>query len=87
MHYLASVYSFTIPLHVLGLLVAHHKEVTMHTMQKLVCVVRFSWLSAGVDGMDSQLKHTTCIDCYIYIVTSWWWATSKPETYSGIVTE
>jgi hypothetical protein len=31
MHYLSSVYSVTIPLHVLGLLVAHHQEVTMYT--------------------------------------------------------
>jgi hypothetical protein len=30
MHYLSSVYSVTIPLHVLGLLVAHHQEVTMY---------------------------------------------------------
>jgi hypothetical protein len=29
MHYLSSVYSTTIPPHVLGLLVAHHQEVTM----------------------------------------------------------
>jgi hypothetical protein len=30
MHYLSSVYSVTIPLHVLGLLVAHHQEVAMY---------------------------------------------------------
>jgi hypothetical protein len=30
MHYLSSVYSVTMPLHVLGLLVAHHQEVTMY---------------------------------------------------------
>jgi hypothetical protein len=30
MHYLFSVYSVTIPPHVLGLLVAHHQEVTMY---------------------------------------------------------
>jgi hypothetical protein len=30
MHCLPSVYSVTIPLHVSGLLVAHHKEVTMY---------------------------------------------------------
>jgi hypothetical protein len=29
MHYLSSVYSVTIPLHVSDLLVAHHQEVTM----------------------------------------------------------
>jgi hypothetical protein len=30
MHYLSSVYSVTIPLHVSGLLTAHHQEVTMY---------------------------------------------------------
>src|SRR5215468_331905 len=30
MHCLSSVYSVTIPLHVSGLLVAHHQEVTMY---------------------------------------------------------
>jgi hypothetical protein len=30
MHYLSSVYSVTISLHVSGLLVAHHQEVTMY---------------------------------------------------------
>jgi hypothetical protein len=30
MHYLPSVYSVTIPLHVSGLPVAHHQEVTMY---------------------------------------------------------
>jgi hypothetical protein len=29
-HYLSSVYSVTIPLHVSGFLVAHHQEVTMY---------------------------------------------------------
>jgi hypothetical protein len=30
MHYLSSVYSVTVPLHVSGLLVAHHQELTMY---------------------------------------------------------
>jgi hypothetical protein len=34
MHYLSSVYSVTIPLHVSGLLVAHHHEVTMYVFNK-----------------------------------------------------
>jgi hypothetical protein len=33
-HYLLSVYSVTIPLHVSGLLVAHHQEVTMYICNK-----------------------------------------------------
>jgi hypothetical protein len=54
MHYLSSVYSVTILLHVSGLLVAHHQEVTMH-MQPLVRVVRFSSLSAGLVGMERTI--------------------------------
>jgi hypothetical protein len=38
MHYLSSVNSVTIPLHVLGLLVAHHQEVAMYICNKLVRV-------------------------------------------------
>jgi hypothetical protein len=34
MHYLSSVYSVTIPLHVSGLLVAHHQVVTMYISNK-----------------------------------------------------
>jgi hypothetical protein len=30
MHYLSSVYSVTIPVHVKGLIVAHHQEVAMY---------------------------------------------------------
>jgi hypothetical protein len=34
MHYLSSVYSVTIPLHVSDLLVAHHQEVTFYICNK-----------------------------------------------------
>jgi hypothetical protein len=34
MHCVASVYSITIPLHVSGLLVTHHQEVTMYICNK-----------------------------------------------------
>jgi hypothetical protein len=34
MHYLSSVYSVTIYLHVSGLLVAYHQEVTMYVRNK-----------------------------------------------------
>jgi hypothetical protein len=34
MHYLSSIYTVTIPLHVSGLLVAHHQEVTMYTCNR-----------------------------------------------------
>jgi hypothetical protein len=36
MHYFCSVYSITIPLHVSGLLVAHHQEVTICCMYTLL---------------------------------------------------
>jgi hypothetical protein len=34
MYYLSSIYSVTIPLHVSGLLVVHHQEVTMYICNK-----------------------------------------------------
>jgi hypothetical protein len=58
MLYLSSVYSVTIPLHALGLLVAHHQEVTMYIcnnwyvmyvlvdcQQAWVCSNQASWQS------------------------------------------
>jgi hypothetical protein len=47
-------------------------------MRRLVRVVRFSSLSAGVQYNTYHLLH-------IYIVTSWWWANSKPDTYRSTV--
>jgi hypothetical protein len=49
-HSLASVYSVTIPLHVSGLLVAHHQEVTVYicdTWYVLYILVdcQLAWLS------------------------------------------
>jgi hypothetical protein len=77
MHYLSSVYSVTIYLHVYGLLVAHHQEVIM-----CICV---SWYvlyvlvdcrrvglelnmcsSIPTRPADIQLKRTTGINCCIY---------------------
>jgi hypothetical protein len=44
MHYLSSVYSVTIPLHVLGLLVARHQEVTMYSaFGKSLCTEKRYW--------------------------------------------
>jgi hypothetical protein len=45
MCYLSPLCSVTIPLHVSGLLVAYHQDVTLH-MRQLVRVVRLSSLSA-----------------------------------------
>jgi hypothetical protein len=36
MHYLSSVYSVTMPVHVLGMLFANHQEVTMYTVYATV---------------------------------------------------
>jgi hypothetical protein len=90
MHYLSSVYSVTIPLHVSGLLVAHHQEVTMY--------MRNSWyvLYVLVDSMEvhciqAQLQSTETYNTYqllhIHIVTTNGWATGTPETCRGRVTE
>jgi hypothetical protein len=47
MHYLFSVYSVTIPLHVSGLLVAHHQAVTMYVcMQQMIRVVHQNGFTA-----------------------------------------
>jgi hypothetical protein len=55
MHYLSSVYSVTIPLHVSGLLVAHHQEVAMYIWTICMC-----WPT------NSQLWCTTRTNCHIY---------------------
>jgi hypothetical protein len=76
-HHSSAVYSVTVPLHVLGLLVAHHQEVTVY-----ICG---NWC---VSPANSQLRRTTRTNLsHIYIITSWWWVTSKPEKCRGIVTE
>jgi hypothetical protein len=79
MHYLSSVYSVTIPLKVSGLLVAHHQEVTMP--------IRDNWFHSIQVHRQSTKMHNTYKLSHIYIVTSWWWATSNPESCRGKVTE
>jgi hypothetical protein len=63
----------------------------------ILCSLKFdrkqnkTWngLSCFVDQVCRQSTKTynTYQLSHIYIVTSWWWATSKPETCRGIVTE
>jgi hypothetical protein len=80
MQYLSSVYSVTIPIHVSGLLVAHHQEVTMYICNKLNYQFhpnQASWQSTNAYKTYHLLR--------IYIFTSWWCATSKPETCRYIV--
>jgi hypothetical protein len=59
MHYLSPVYSVTIPLHVSGLLVAHHQEVTMNMCNKWYV------LYVLVDFQLARPKHTTRTICCI----------------------
>jgi hypothetical protein len=82
MHYLSSVYSVTIPLHVSDLLVTHHQEVRIHISENwyvLYVLVDCWW----ADSIQAHRRLTKMYNTYqwlhIYIVTSWWWATSKPE--------
>jgi hypothetical protein len=63
MHYASPIYSVTIPLHVSGLLVAHHQKVTMYICNKwYVLYVLVNCKLAA----DSQLKRTTYPICRIY---------------------
>jgi hypothetical protein len=68
MHYLSSVYSVTTPLHVLGLLAAHHQEVTMCICNKLYVwyvLLDCRWV-VPTRPADCQLRCTTCTDCCMY---------------------
>jgi hypothetical protein len=62
MHYLPSVYSITKPLHVSGLLVAQHQEVTMYICDNwyvlyiLVDCCIYTLLPSD-DGLLASLKH------------------------------
>jgi hypothetical protein len=65
MHYLPSVYSFTIALHVSGLLVAHHQDVAMYISNNgyvfyVLVDCRWAWTP------DSELKLTTRANCHTY---------------------
>jgi hypothetical protein len=68
LHYLSSVYSVTIPLHISDLLFAHHQEVTMYIcnnwyMLYVLVGCQLAWLelnSTPNRAADSQLKRTTC---------------------------
>jgi hypothetical protein len=63
MYYLSSVYSVTIPLHVSGLLVVHHQEVTMHICDNwYVLYVLVDCRRADFSG----LRRTTHTNCHIY---------------------
>jgi hypothetical protein len=65
MHYLSSVYSVTITLHVLGLLVAHHQEVTVYVCDNWYMLYTLVGCQRAWPA-DSQLIHTTHTSCHIY---------------------
>jgi hypothetical protein len=63
MHNLSSVYSVTIPLHVSGLLVAHHQEVKMHICNKWYMLYflhlvdrQLAWLRWDCEKINSTLS-------------------------------
>jgi hypothetical protein len=74
MHYLSSVYSVTIPLHVSGLLVAHHQEAAIYICDSwyvLYVLVDcrqawIEWSSVPSRPADSRLRRTTRTNCRIY---------------------
>jgi hypothetical protein len=66
MHYLSSVYSVTIRLHVSGLLVAHHKEVTMYICDNWYVLYALVDCSIPSRPADSQLNGTTRTNRHIY---------------------
>jgi hypothetical protein len=61
MHYLSSVYSITVPLHVSGLLVAHHQEVTVYTCD--------NWYVTQARRQSTKTYNTYQLS-HVYIVTS-----------------
>jgi hypothetical protein len=70
MHYLFAVYSITIPLHVLGLLVAHHQEVTMYICNKwhMLCVLvdcQLAWLEWDLKKEDI---YATSMKNFVFLV-------------------
>jgi hypothetical protein len=70
MHYLSSVYSVTIPLHVSGLLVAHHQEVAMY-----ICD---NWF-------HSNQSHTACDETNLMHYLSSVYSVTIPLHVSGLL--
>jgi hypothetical protein len=90
MHCLSSVYSVTAPLHVSGLLVVHHQEVTMYICGNwyvLYGLVNCRLAYPNQASRQLTKPYNTYQLPHIYIVTSWWFTTIKPETCRGVVTE
>jgi hypothetical protein len=65
MHYLPSVYSVTILLHVSGLLVAHHQEITMCICDnRYVLYALVDLRRAGLEWFDSSQAHRQSTKAY-----------------------
>jgi hypothetical protein len=63
-HYLSSVYSVTIPLHVLGLLIAHHQEVTMYICNKWYVLYVLLHCQLTVNYNVQHVPIVAYIHCY-----------------------
>jgi hypothetical protein len=61
MRYVSSVYSVAIPLHVSGLLIAHHQKVTMYIRNQC-----FSRLSVGQASWKSTKTYNTYHLLHVY---------------------
>jgi hypothetical protein len=88
---LSSVYSVTIPRAspCFGLASSPSSWGNSVYVQRIVCVAHFSLLSVGLVSwvnVTSTYAYNTYQLSHIFIVTSWWWANSKPETCISIVT-
>jgi hypothetical protein len=69
MHYLASVYFVSQPLHVSGIFVAHHQEVYfMCTTTGTCCAFQLIVCWPGWDNRQSTEKHNTYQLLYIYSI-------------------
>jgi hypothetical protein len=74
MHYLSSVCSVTVPLHISGFLVAHHQEVTMYICDHwyvlyVLVDCRCVWTLILPRPADGRLRHTTSTSGHIYLYT------------------
>jgi hypothetical protein len=65
MHYLSSVYSVTIPLHVSGLILTNHQEITMYVCNNWYVL----YVLVDCRPADGQLNRITHTNCHIY--TGW----------------
>jgi hypothetical protein len=54
MYYLSLNYFANQPVHVSGMFIAHHQEVSTEYVQQLVRVIRLTWLAAARVRMELQ---------------------------------